>query len=112
MNNNLLSEGIIEEIQYKLPQYDRIVYNILNGINTNAASLYISLNFILLHKPPHYEMLVAHCMREIISYLLVKRGKNISSDWKDTLKNIAKEIAFNIAYSPAKAKNRPQEKAC
>ena len=92
MNNNLFSEDIIEEIQYKLPQYDRIVYNILNGININAASLYVSLNFILLHKPPHYEMLVAHCMREIISYLLVKRGKSISSDWKDTLKNIAKEI--------------------
>lgn len=92
MDNRLLLENIIEEIQYKVPQYDRIVYNILKEINTNAADLYISLNFLFLFKPPHYEMLVAHCMREIIIYLLIKKEKNTSSNWKDILTNIAKEL--------------------
>ena len=75
------NEGIVSNTNY-----DTQIYNVLVEFNQTAASLYVAMNQLLQQDIPCKSMLVAHCMREILS--LIARG----DDWM----KLIKEVALNL----------------
>ena len=66
--------------------YDPQIYNVLVKFDQTAASLYIAMKQLLQQDIPCKSMLVAHCMREILS--LIARG--------DSWMKLIKEVAQNL----------------
>lgn len=70
-------------------------FNILKKISNDAVSLYMSLSFLLKNKPPMYQMLVAHCIREIISIMIKSTNDKKGGDWQTELRKQAKSLDQN-----------------
>lgn len=75
-------------------KYDLDIHHVLFKISEKAASLYVTLNLILKSKPPCYQMLAAHCVREIISFIIKTKFKK-GDDWAPSLLEEAKNFDDN-----------------